>query len=154
MRFRFTGISAEPFRHLFALSDEELAARDMRRFVAGPEGGFPCRVSLKDAAPGERLILLSYEHQPVDSPYRASGPIFVGEGAGAPYDGPEVPPVVRTRLMSLRAYDRDGMIVDAAVEQGEQIEPVLERLFARDDVAYIHVHNAGRGCYSCRVDRG
>ena len=60
MRFRFTGISAEPFRPLFALSDAELAARDMRRMVAGPGDTFPCRVSLNDAAPGDRLILLAY----------------------------------------------------------------------------------------------
>lgn len=154
MRFRFTGISAEPFRPLFALGDEELAARDMRRLTAGPGDMFPCRVSLTDAEPGDRLILLGYEHQPAASPYRAAGPIFVNENAGAPFDGPEVPPVMRGRLLSLRAYDEAGMIVDAAVEHGREIEPVLERLLARDAAAYIHVHNAGRGCYSCRVDRG
>lgn len=154
MRFRFTGISADPFRPLFALGDAELAARDMRRLTAGPGDMFPCCVSLTDAVPGERLILLAYEYQPAASPYRAAGPIFVNENAGAPYDGPEVPPVMRSRLLSLRAYDGDGTITDAAVEHGRKIEPVLERLFARDDAAYIHVHNAGRGCYSCRVDRG
>lgn len=154
MRFRFTGISAEAFRPLFALSDEELAAHAMRRLVAGPGDKFPCRVSLTDAKPGDRLILLAYEHQPAASPYRASGPIFVNEGAETHYDGPEVPPVMCSRLLSLRAYDEAGMIVDAAVEQGSRIKPMLERLFARDDAVYIHVHNAGRGCYSCRVDRG
>ena len=153
MNFRFTGISAEPFRALFALSDEELAARDMRRMVAGPGDRFPCRVSLTDAAPGERLILINYEHQPAHSPYRSGGPIFVRETAGEPYDGAEVPPVVRTRLVSLRAYDTDGMMVDAEVVEGREIEPVLERLFGRDDTAYVHVHNARRGCFSCRIDR-
>lgn len=153
MNFRFTGISAEPFRALFALSDAELLVRDMRRVVTDAASGYPCRVSLTEAAPGERLILVNYEHQPANSPYRASGPIFVREAAGEPYDGTEVPPVVRTRLVSLRAYDAQGMMVDAEVFEGREIEPVLERLFGRDDTAYVHVHNARRGCFSCRVDR-
>ena len=153
MRFRFSGISVEPFHHLFALSDAELAERDMSRWVARPDDTLPCRVSLTDAAPGERLILTNYEHQPARSPYRSTGPIFVREAAQEPYDGAEVPPVVRTRLVSLRAYDAAGMIVDADVVQGRDIEPVLERIFARPDTAYVHIHNAKRGCYSCRVDR-
>ncbi len=154
MNFRFTGISPEPFRHLFALSDEDLAARDMRRMVAGPGDTFPCRVSLTEAAPGERLLLLNHEHQPARSPYRGGGAIFVREAAQRPYDGPEVPPVVRSRLVSVRAYDARAMMVDAEVVEGREIEPVLERLFAADGAAYIHVHNARRGCFSCRVDRG
>ena len=154
MNFRFTGLPAEPFRDLFALGDAALAARAMRRVTADTPAGFPCRVSLTEARPGERLLLLNYEHQPANTPYRASGPIFVCEAAGAPYDRAEVPPVVRTRLVSLRAYDAAGMMVDAEVVEGRAIAPVLERLFARDDTAYIHVHNARRGCYSCRVDRG
>lgn len=153
MNFRFSGISAAPFRHLFALSDEDLAARDTSRWVAGPGDTLPCRVSLTDAAPGERLILTNYEHQPARSPYRSTGPIFVREAAVEPYGGAEVPPVVRTRLVSLRAYDAAGMILDADVVEGRVIEPVLERLFANDDAAYLHIHNAKRGCFSCRVDR-
>ena len=153
MNYRFTGISAAPFRPLFTLSDEELAARAMRRVIAGARDTMPCRVSLTDAAPGERLILVNYEHQPAHSPYRSTGPIFVREAAGEPYDGAEVPPVVRMRLVSLRAYDGDGTMVDAEVVEGREIEPVLERLFGRDDTAYVHVHNARRGCFSCRVDR-
>ena len=113
----------------------------------------PCRVSLTDAAPGERLILVNYEHQPAQSPYRSNGPIFVREAAIEPYNGAEVPPVVHTRLVSLRAYDAAGMMVDAEVVEGREVEPVLARLFAREDAAYIHVHNARRGCFSCRVDR-
>ena len=62
--------------------------------------------------------------------------------------------MLQTRQLSLRAYDADGLIVDADVVEGRDVEPALERLFARTDTAYIHVHNAKRGCYSCRVDRG
>jgi hypothetical protein len=30
---------------------------------------------------------------------------------------------------------------------------VREGVIRRDDVAFLHAHNARRGCYSCRIDR-
>ncbi|MDE2134521.1 MAG: DUF1203 domain-containing protein [Alphaproteobacteria bacterium] len=153
MKFRFQGLSVAPFRSLFALGDGELAARGMRRMIADAKPGFPCRVSLEDAEPGERVLLANFEHQPAHSPYRATGPIFVRESAGAPYDSTDVPPVLRGRLLSLRAYDADGMIVDADVVPGDDVESALSRLFARDGSAYVHIHNAKRGCYACRVEQ-
>jgi hypothetical protein len=154
MPFRFTGLSPEQFTPLFALSDSELAARGMRRMVADARPGFPCRVSLEDAQVGERLILLPFVHQPAHSPYKASGPIFVREDARKAFDhADEIPPVLTGRLLSLRAYDADDQIVEADVVEGATVKAAIERFFARDDVRYIHVHNAKRGCYSCRVDR-
>jgi uncharacterized protein DUF1203 len=154
MPLRFTGLAPKQFAPLFALSDFELAARGMRRVVADSKPGYPCRVSLEDAKPGERLILLPFDHQPAHSPYKASGPIFVRENAREVFDRVgEVPPVLNNRLLSLRGYDADDLIVEADVAEGAGIESALERFFERDDVRYIHVHNAKRGCYSCRVDR-
>jgi hypothetical protein len=154
MPFRFTGLAPEQFAPLFALSDSELAARGMRRMVADAKPGFPCRVSLEDAEVGERLILLTFDHQPAHSPYKASGPIFVREVAREAYDRVgEMPSVLHDRLLSLRAYDADDLIVDADVMQSANAESAIDRFFARDDVRYIHVHNARRGCYACRVDR-
>jgi len=153
MKFRFQGLSVEPFRPLFALSDAELAARGMRRMTADAKPGFPCRVTLEDAQPGERVLLVNYEHQPAHSPYRSTGPIFVRETAGQAYNGTDVPPVLAGRLLSLRAYDGDGMMVEADVVQGEEAEGALARLFAREDAAVVHIHNAKRGCYSCSVRR-
>ena len=153
MKFRFQGLSVAPFRAAFALSDDELVQRGMRRMIADAKPGFPCRVSLEDAEPGERVLLTNFEHQPAHSPYRATGPIFVRENATIAYDGMEVPPVLRGRLLSLRAYDGDGMVVDADVVPGNDVEAALARLFARGDSAYVHIHNAKRGCYACRVER-
>jgi len=154
MKFRFQGLSIAPFQELFALGDDELAARGMRRMIADEKPGFPCRVSLEEAEIGERVLLINFEHQPARSPYRANGPIFVRESAGEPYDGTDVPPVLRTRLLSLRAYDTDGMMVEADVVSGDEVEAALSRLFARADSAYVHIHNAKRGCFACRVERG
>lgn len=155
MPFRATGLSLSLFEPLFVLDDAALAARGMRRMIADTKPGFPCRVSLEDAEPGERLILLPFEHQPAHSPYRASGPIFVREAARMPFDEIDaVPPVLRGRQLSLRAYDEAGLMVDADVIDGDDVERTIKRFFARDDAAYLHVHNAKRGCYACRIDRG
>lgn len=152
--FQLVGLEPEPFEELFLLADDELSRRGMRRVVADAPAAYPCRVSLEEAGQGEELLLLPFEHQPANSPYRASGPIFVRRGQARrrlPVD--TVTPYVTKRLMSLRAYDADDMIVDAAVCEGDVVAEELHRLFAREDVAYIHLHNARRGCFSCRAER-
>lgn len=154
MSVRFIGLAPDFFAPLFELTDAELAARGMSRAVADAKPGFPCRVSLEDAEPGERLILLPFDHQPAHSPYKASGPIFVRESASEAAEIVDaLPPALRGRLLSLRAYDGRDLMVDAEVVLGDDALAVIERFFARDDVSYIHVHNAKRGCYACRVDR-
>ena len=140
MDFRFKGLPLEPFRPYFAMSDAELAAHDVKRMVADAKPGFPCRITLEDAEPGERLLLLSFPHQPAHSPYKASGPIFVRENARGSFDASEIPPVLRNRLLSLRAYDAAGMMVDAEVIEGNEVEGELKRLFARSDVENVHIH--------------
>ena len=88
------------------------------------------------------------------TPYRASHAIFVREGATQAYDAVnQVPESMRLRLLSLRAYAADGMMLDADVVDGTAMEALIARLFANADVSYIHVHNAKRGCYAGRIDR-
>lgn len=152
--FRISALAAETFRPLFALDDDALRARGIRRAVADETPGFPCRVSLVDAEPGERLLLLPFTHHDVDSPYRGSGPIYVREGATTATPAVnEVPALLRPRLLSLRAYDRDGMMVGCEVLEGRDLEAGIDRLFAVPAAAYLHVHNARPGCFNCRVDR-
>ena len=154
MAFRITGLSPEPFRHLYGLSEQDLAAQGVKRYVANEKPGFPDRIEMRDAEPGETLLLLNHMCQPADTPYRATHAIFVREGAEETYDRvDEIPDVMRVRLLSLRAYDKEGMMLDADVVDGRQIEAVIERFFADPKVAYIHAHNAKRGCYSGRIDR-
>ena len=155
MSFVVTGLPLDEFRPLFGLTDAELAQRGVQRHRADAPVGFPCRVTLKDAQPGETLLLLNYEHQPADTPFRARHAIFVGEGAAetASYRD-EVPPSLAVRpYISLRPFDEAGMMVDGVVAPGAQLATEIERLLARPDVAYIHAHYAGRGCYAARIDR-
>jgi hypothetical protein len=154
MSFRITGLSPEPFRHLFGLSDEELAKHGARRYVADKKPGFPDRVELRDAEPGETLLLLNYTHQPADNPYRASHAIFVREGADQAYESrDEIPEVMRARPMSLRAFDANDLMVDADLVDGRDMRGVVERFFADPGVAYIQAHYAKRGCYAALIER-
>ena len=154
MDFRISGLSPEPFKTLFALDDAALAQLGACRTIADDTTSFPCRVSMAHAAPGEELILLSFEHQGARSPYRAAGPVFVRKAATRAFDAVNViPESVRTRLLSVRAYDAQDLIVDAEVVDGSVLEPLIEKLLASEDVAYLHLHYARRGCYACRIDR-
>lgn len=152
--FRLVALAADAFVPLFALSDEALAAQGIRRMTAEPESGYPCRVSLVDSAAGERVLLLPFTHLDAKTSYQSSGAIFVREKAVQAKPAPgEVPAAIRRRLLSVRAYDGDGMMLDAEVCAGEALEGIIERFLAREQVAYLHLHNAKPGCYACRVDR-
>jgi hypothetical protein len=154
MRFKAIGLDPEPFLAWHGLNDDELVHARARRRVADETPGFPCRISLEDAPRGERVILLPYEHHAVNSPYRAAGPIFVREHARR-WDQAigVVPPVLRTRLLSVRGYDAAGLMEDADVIPGEALQERIETLFANDRIDYLHVHFARRGCYACRIER-
>jgi hypothetical protein len=154
MSFQIRALPAEPFAALSALSDDELRARGAVRQTVDRTPGFPCRVSLADAEPGETVVLVHYEHQPARTPYRAGHAIYVREGVAEARPAPgEVPEVLRRRLLSVRAFDAEGMMVGADVVEGRALEPAVARLFADPRIAYLHLHNAKPGCYAARVDR-
>jgi len=152
--FQLVGLPYAPFAGLFSLPASELTALDVRRVHATNKPGFPCRVSLVDADVGEELLLLPFDHQPADSPYKSTGPIFVRKAASqASLDPGVIPDYVRSRLISVRAYDDQHLMTDAAVCDGNDTASLIEEMFCRQEVAYIHLHNAKPGCFSCRVNR-
>jgi len=155
MTYRIEGLAPESFRDLFALDDEALTRIGARRVVADRGGAYPCRVGLRWADEGETLLLLNHAHQPhPTSPYRASGPIFVAQGSRetARFEG-EMPRMIAERLVSLRAYDGEALIVDAEVAEGEGMQALVERYLRRPDVSEVHAHFARRGCFAARIVR-
>src|SRR5436309_12606962 len=128
MTYRITGLDPAPYKPLFGLSDEDLAARGVVRMaVTSPT--FPCRVSLTDREIGESVLLLNHVSHDVANPYRASHAIFVTEGVEEPaiyLD--EVPPVFGPRVLSLRAFDGHGMMVDAALAQPGEADAGIREL--------------------------
>lgn len=153
-KFRVVGLPAAQFETLYSLDENELAKHGARRLRVDAKPGFPCRIGLADAEIGETVILLPFVHHDVDSPYHASGPIFVRENAkGIELAPGDLPEVVASRLMSVRAYDEKGMMLDGAVVPGSELKPYIEKLFTNPKIEYLHLHSAGAGCYSCKVER-
>jgi hypothetical protein len=154
MDFRMVGLDPAPFHHLFGLSDSALAELDIRRCVADAKPGFPDRVELRDAEPGEAVLLLNYTHQPAKTPYRSSHAIFVLEGADTRYDKVgEVPEALRVRTISLRAFDDQHQMVDADLIDGRELESLIAKFLGNANVKYLHAHYAKRGCYAARIER-
>jgi hypothetical protein len=154
MTFRITGVDPAPFVDLYGLSDADLARHGAKRYHVDESPGFPDRIEMRDAAVGETMLLINYVHQPAKTPYYGSHAIFVREGATTRYVADnEVPDVLRRRILSLRGFDTTGMLLDADVTDGREVETVIARLFANPAIAYIQAHNAKQGCYAGRIDR-
>lgn len=154
MNFQIVGLDERQFEHLFGASQEVLDKHGIERMTVETRPGYPCRISLEDAAIGETVLLLNYEHLPVASPYRSAHAIFVREGATRAIIPPnEIPEMIRIRLLSVRAFDADGMMVDADIVEGTEVQPMIERMLSLADVDFLHIHNAARGCFIARVDR-
>ncbi len=154
MSFQITALDPARFAPLFAMSDAELAAAGARRVVADSAPGFPCRVSLADAEPGETLILAPFEHLGGNTPYRQTHAVFVREGVAQARPAPgEVPLVLRRRLLSVRAYDAARQMIAADVIDGEATAATLDAMFADPAVDVIHLHNARPGCFAAAAER-
>ena len=144
MSFRIHALAPGPFRPLFDLDDDALIAIGARRMVCDAPHAAPCRVSLADAEPGERLLLVNHRHLDIPaSPYRGEGPIFVREGADR----------LGRRLLSVRVYDADWMMTDADVVEGRDLAGRLDSWFADAAVSRIHLHPARRGCFMAVAER-
>ncbi len=122
--------------------------------MANAKPGFPDRVELRDAEPGEHLLLLNHMHQPADTLYRASHAIFVREGAEPAYDCvDQIPESLRIGPISLRAFYSGHEMVDADLVDRGELEGVIERFFVNPEIQYLHARYAKHGCYAARVER-
>lgn len=155
MNYLVTGLPVEQFQPLFGLPDEALAARHIVRMTADAPDRFPCRVLLADARPGDTLLLMNYEYQPAETPYRARHAIFVNESASVPSRFENEMPRILThrKAISLRAFDAADMMIDADVVPGAEVEALALKLLDNPRTAYLHAHFAGRGCFAARIDR-
>jgi hypothetical protein len=154
MTYRISGLDPSPFQHLVGLSDEELALHGAVRMTANGQPSFPCRIQLDDAQAGEPLLLVNHVSHDGNNPYRASHAIFVSETAAeaASYED-EIPPALDRRILSLRAFDGNGMMVDAALAQPGEADPVIRRMLDNQAVDHVDAHTAIRGCFMARAER-
>jgi hypothetical protein len=154
MTYKISGLEPSQFAHLFGLSDEQLAQHGAARMTADGRPSFPCRIQLDDAQAGETLLLVNHISHDGNNPYRASHAIFVSERAteAAVYRD-EIPPALARRVLSLRAFDADGMMIDAALTQPGEGDAAIRRLLSNHAVDHIDAHNATRGCFAARIER-
>ncbi len=154
MIYRVVGLNPEPYRPLFGLPDDELAERGIVRMTVTEKPSFPCRVSLTDRDIGESVLLLNHVSHDVANPYRASHAIFVTEaGQDAAEYVDEVPPVFEPRVLSLRGFDKEGMMAEAILTQPGEADAGIRKLFGNPEIVTIHAHNATRGCFSAKIER-
>ncbi len=154
MSFLIHGLEVARFSHLFGKEAAVLADTGIERIIVDNKPGFPCRVSLVDADIGESVFLLNYEHQQADTPYRSSHAIFVREGAETAKLGKnEVPKLLKIRMLSVRAFDKNGMMLDADVVDGKNLVYLIHRFLDNGSTEYLHIHNAGRGCFAAAICR-
>jgi Protein of unknown function (DUF1203) len=154
MTYGITGIDPAPYRYLFGLSDDELAEQGIVRMTVTAKPSFPCRVSLTDRDIGESVLLLNHVSHDVANPYRASHAIFVTEGVEeASVYVDEVPPVFAPRVLSLRGFDKNGMMAEASLSEPGEADARIRKLFENPEIETIHAHNAVRGCFSAKIER-
>jgi hypothetical protein len=154
MSYRISGLEPAQFRRYAAMGAAELARHRALRVTATEYPGYPCRVTLDDAQPGEDVILLNFEHLPVDSPYRSSHAIYVRTGAQEKFDGIDaVTPALARRLLSVRGFDAAGSMLSGEVLEGVGLADYVRSQLDNPAIAYLHAHYARRGCFAARIDR-
>jgi Protein of unknown function (DUF1203) len=155
MNYIVRGLDPAPFQHLYGQPAGVLQTQRARRVIAGDQPAYPDRVTLGLGRAGQALLLVNHTHLDVATPYRASHAIYVLEGAQeARVLHGTLPASMRASVLSLRAFDDEGMMLDADLAEGGEADAVIERLLALPGTAYLHAHYARRGCDAARIERG
>jgi hypothetical protein len=129
----------------------------LRRVVATEGGGFPCRHCLRSGAPGQTMLLGSYNLPRPLGIYWTPSPIFLHAEACDRFEVTnEVAPIVRLNaLVSVRAYDAEDLCLYdlGQVCSGDAVDAPLGRALDDPRTAFVNVHTARPGCLLSRVER-
>lgn len=154
MDFRIQGLQRSAFEHLIDQSPEVLRRSGAERILVSQSPGYPDRITLDDVPAGQSVLLLNHQHQPADTPFRASHAIFVRERGGTTFDAVNtIPPALARRLVALRAFDSRDHMIDADIAPGTELPALIQRMLGDRRARYLHAHYAKWGCYAARVDR-
>lgn len=119
------------------------------------DGPWPCRVCLERKEPhGERRLLFTYDafHGVEELPL--PGPVFIHEEPCRRFEGGNrFPDDLRRVPLTLNAYGPGRRLLAQEYVADGAVEPVLEALLARAEVAYVHLRHTRAGCYLARVER-
>ncbi|HEX8468147.1 MAG TPA: DUF1203 domain-containing protein [Allosphingosinicella sp.] len=154
MTYKIQGLAREAYAALIGLDDDSLVYRHARRVTADSSHGFPCRVTLEDAEPGETLILFNHVSHDVPTPFRSVYAVYVREKAAAPACYVDAtPPVFEGRTLGLRGFDCEGMLRGALLALPGEADSKIRALFDRPEIETIHAHNAAAGCFAAKIVR-
>jgi hypothetical protein len=153
MTYRIEGLAPAAFESLFSMTDGELAERNAMRVTADSASGYPCRVSLENAEPGDELVLLNHVSHDVSTPFRTAYAIYVRRDVEPASYIDEAPAMLDTRTLGLRGFDDKGMLRGALLALPGEADTRIRELFDRDEIATIHAHNAAYGCFLARIER-
>lgn len=154
MGYKISGLQAGQFTHLFGQSESYLKRQGAVRNTVDSYPGYPDRISLRDIPAGENALLINHIYQPADTPYFGSHAIYIWEGCteqGVYIN--ELPEVMTSRILSLRAYDENHFLRQADLCEGKSAENLIGRFFNDPAISYIQIHNAKQGCYACLAER-
>ena len=132
---------------------QQLRANGGVEYVADQQPGFPCRHCLCDAEIGDEVILVSHDPFRGDSPYRSASPMFLHKFECTRPEFDAIPASLALRQLSVRAFDKDEMMIDAAITDGVDLDVVIEKLLGDEASVRLDVHNSPRGCWAVTVDR-
>jgi hypothetical protein len=148
--FRITALPADDLERIRSAGEDDFGNR-VEPFTA-TSGGMPLRCCLRDAVPGEQVMLIAYRPSPLPGPYAEVGPVFAHAHACPGYvEGDRYPEGYRGRSQLLRAYDERGRQVENLVVDGSAAEQAITDLLGRPGVAFLHSRNLLAGCYMFAV---
>ncbi len=119
--------------------------------------GNPCRHCLTYIPKGKEMLVLAHRPFPATQPFAETGPIYLCAEPCQRYESPAELPEALTASANylIKGYGSDDRIVygTGIIAPQNQLRETAESIFARSDVAYIHIRSALNNCYHARIDR-
>ncbi|HXM98462.1 MAG TPA: DUF1203 domain-containing protein [Candidatus Dormibacteraeota bacterium] len=115
----------------------------------------PCRHCLRVFKPGsDRRILFTYDRFTGVEKLPQPGPVYIHAEPCQQYpSGAGFPPELRDSPRTLEAYGKGRRLVAQEYGVNDTFEFLIQKLFARPEVDYVHVNSTTAGCFTFRIDR-
>ncbi|MES0825677.1 DUF1203 domain-containing protein [Ruegeria sp. SCP11] len=152
--FKITALPTDDVRALQAGGPDAYGATPERTVSTG--AGNPCRHCLQNIPEGKEMLILAHRPFLETQPYAETGPIFLCAASCERHEGAGMPEILTTSPDYLiKGYGLDDRIVygTGVVTPMDRMSAAITEIFARPDVAYIHVRSARNNCYQARIDR-
>lgn len=153
-RFRCVPMDTASARRFRATRRDDRGGPVHVRPVDGP--GFPCRHCMRLGAPGETMLLASWDLPLPQGPYWTPSPVFLHarDCPAAVLEDVLPETVTENSIVSLRHYDAEGMCLYelGVVVPGEAAEAALRERIGDPRVACVNIHTARPDCWLTRVE--